>query len=564
MTAIRLPESGRAPFALWPPLTLAVLVTPVVGGLLGTLLPAFGYLPALGLDRVSLAAFGELWLVPGLGTSIALALWVALGSTLLAFVLALAFVAGTMALPRSAWTRRLVTPLLAAPHVGVAVGLAFLLAPSGLLVRAASPWLTGWQVPPAWLFPGDPWGLALVFALVAKETPFLVLMILAGQTGIDADRRLIAARSLGHGPLVAWIVAVLPTLYPGLRLPLFAVLAYGFAPVDMAAILGPTVPPILGVRVVELLGDAQLARWPVGAAAALLLLALACLAMGFWRLLERPTAALGRRWLTGGPGRPMPALIPRSILTVAVLPSALALLGLATLPLWSVAGRWRFPGLWPDGLRFDGWSALGVDLASSVVVTLTLAVVVAGVAVALVVLCLEAETHRRRAVPPRAVLWLFLPLVVPQAAFLFGVQVLLAGLRVDGTVLAVAVVQLAFVVPYAFLTLAGPFRALDPRWALAARSLGRRPGEVLWRIKLPLLAAPLATALAVSVAVSVALYLPTMFAGSGRVRTLAVEAVALAGADRRSAGIVVTVLALIPLVAFAAAAVVRRRTERRR
>ncbi|TVQ38466.1 MAG: ABC transporter permease subunit [Geminicoccaceae bacterium] len=551
------------PFAVWPPLTLAVLVVPVVGGLIGTVLPAFGYLPALGLTTLSLEGWRGLALVPGLAWSVLLSVWVALASTLISFCLALAFVAATTTAPRTAWLRRLVSPVLAAPHVGVAIGLAFLLAPSGLFVRLLSPWLTGFTQPPAWLVPGDPWGLSLLFGLVVKETPFLVLMLLAAQAGLDAERRVLVARSLGYGPLRAWHQTVLPAVYPSLRWPIMAVLAYGFSPVDMALVLGPSVPPILAVRVVELMGDPSLARWPIGAAAALLLLALAVLTMALWRLAERPVSAVALARARRGPGATSP--LPWRGLAL-VLPTAVtltALLGLAAMALWSIAGRWRFPDPWPDTLRLDGWQQLQGPLGHSLFVTAGLAAIVAGTALVLTILCLEAETYRRRPLPRRVLFWLFLPLVVPQAAFLFGVQVVLVGVRLDGTLGGVALVQLAFVLPYTFLALAGSWRGLDPRWRLTAASLGQGPWRVLWRVKLPLLAAPIATAFAIGFAVSVALYLPTLFAGGGRVRTLALEAVALAGADRRSAGVVVTLLALLPLLGFLFAAAVRLRVERR-
>lgn len=554
--------SGR-PFALWPPLTLALLIGPVAAGLAGTVLPAVGYLPAIGLERIGLAAFVDLAAVPGLARSAGLAVTVALGSTLLSFLLATAFVAATTATPGAAWLRRLITPLMAAPHVAVAVGLAFVMAPSGLVWRALSPWLTGAELPPLWPVPNDPWGVALVFGLVVKETPFLVLMLLAQQAGRPVGRELAAARALGRGALASWYSAVLPQLYPGLRLPLFAVLAYGFSPVDMALVLGPSAPPILAVRVVDLLGDPDLAAWPTGAAAALLLLALALATMALWRSGERLVAWVGTCWIAAGAsGRPL-AWATVTALTLPAALGALGLLALASMTLWSVAGSWRFPRLWPSELTLVRWVEAPVLLGEAAVVTLGLGVAVALVALVLTVLCLEAETHRRRRLGRRVQLWLFLPLVLPQAAFLFGVQVLLAGLRLDGTLLAVGLVQLAFVLPYAFLTLAGPFRALDPRWALVARSFGRRPGAVLWRVKLPLLAAAAATAFAVGFAVSAALYLPTLFAGAGAVRTLALEAVSLAGADRRTAGVAVTLLALLPLVAFGLAAWVRRRVERR-
>ena len=48
----------------------------------------------------------------------------------------------------------------------LAIGLAFLAAPSGWLARLTSPWLTGWRYPPDIATVGDPWGLALIAGFV--------------------------------------------------------------------------------------------------------------------------------------------------------------------------------------------------------------------------------------------------------------------------------------------------------------------------------------------------------------------------------------------------------------
>ena len=51
--------------------------------------------------------------------------------------------------------------------VAFAIGLAFLIAPSGWLLRLLSPWATGFEAPPPWPTTQDPWGLGLIAVLVA-------------------------------------------------------------------------------------------------------------------------------------------------------------------------------------------------------------------------------------------------------------------------------------------------------------------------------------------------------------------------------------------------------------
>jgi len=192
--------------------------------------------------------------------------------------------------------------------------------------------------------------------------------------------------------------------------------------------------------------------------------------------------------------------------------------------------------------------------------TLTIGALATLFAVALASGCLENESRRQSRAGARSLWLLYVPLLVPQVAFLFGAQVLLVRIGGDGTLAAVLWSHLVFVLPYVFLSLADPWRALDPRYARTAASLGASPWRVFVRVKLPLLAAPLSIAAAVGFAVSVGQYLPTLFAGNGRVSTLTTDAVTLAaGADRRVIGVYAVLQALLPCIAFAAAAALPRR-----
>ena len=429
---------------------------------------------------------------------------------------------------------RLLSPLLAVPHAAAALGLAFLIAPSGWAMRfAAAP--LGLDRPPDALVVQDPWGLALTAGLIAKEVPFLLLMMLAALPQADPARRLRVARSLGQGRVAAWLKAVFPTVYAQVRLPVLVVLVYGMTNVDVAAILGPSTPPTLSVQVTRWMVDPDLSMRAVGAAGAVVQLALVIAALGLWVGGERVVARIGLVWTARARGLPeAPARVAGAALGAV---SAVAVLGgLAALALWSVAARWRFPDPWPEALTARTWMRHGPEMLEVATATLALAVVATAVSLLLVVGCLEAE-HRHRLGPNRALWLLYLPLLVPQIAFLPGLALLPLWLGVSGGWGAVAAVHVVFVLPYVFLSLAGPWRAWDPRVARVASGLGRGPEAVLWRLRLPMLLAPVLTAAAVGMAVSVGQYLPTLLIGGGRTATLTTEAVALAaGGDRRAIG----------------------------
>ncbi|WPZ36359.1 ABC transporter permease [Thalassobaculum sp. OXR-137] len=550
---------------LAPVLAVLVMIGPVAAGLVGTLLPALGWLPVLGGHRVSLDTFRALLAEPGLETSVWLSLSVGLGSTLAAFCLAVGFTAAAHGTRLFRAARRLISPLLSVPHVTLALGLAFLIAPSGWAARLLSPWATGWQRPPDLLIVQDPNGLSLALGLVLKETPFLFLMLLAALGGLPTDRILSATRTLGYRPMTGWLKAVLPQAYPRLRLPIFAVLAFATSTVDMAILLGPSTPAPLAVRVVQWMGDPDLARRFVGSAGAVLQAGIAAAAILLWIAGERLIAWAGGAWIRrGGRGRGDTAVRAAAMAAMTAL-GMLAVLALAALAVWAVAGPWRFPAALPATLSAEGWLRDGDALWAAAGTTATVALAATAIALVLVVGCLERET-RTGSRPGRAVDWLlYAPLIVPQVAFLFGVQVLLVVARLDGSWLAVVWSHLVFVLPYVFLSLAGAWRRFDTRYIAVARSLGRSATAVLISVTLPMLARPVATAAAVGAAVSVALYLPTLFAGAGRIETLTTEAVARsASGDRRVIAAYGLLQICLPLAGFALAGLAARRFSRPR
>ncbi len=537
------------------------MIGPILAGLVGTLLPSFGYFPALGATMLSLDPWAALFAWPGIGRGIGLAVWVGIASTLISVLVVVLFLAAS---DGSRWlqaARRLVSPLLSIPHATMAIGLAFLISPSGWMMRLFSPWATGFERPPDWLIVHDPWAISLIAGLVIKEVPFLFLMALAGLGQMDGGRTTRVSASLGYAPFVGWMKAVLPVLYPSLRLPILAVIAYAGSVVDMAMILGPTTPPTLAVTLTQWFADPDLDRRLVASAGALLQLVLIAGMMGTWLMGEAVVSMAGRSWIRAGSRRGGSRL--GQVLGYGAM-STVSLAGVAAITiivLWAVTKVWRYPAPLPTrldpGRMLDAVGTLLPIVVNSVVIPLVGALT----ALVLTIGCLEAEARRgglgERRRRRRATLLLYVPMLLPQVAFLFGIQVLLIGLGLDGGMTSVIWMHVVFSLPFIFLSMAEPFRRLDPRYERAALSLGCTPDRVLLRVKLPMLLRPILVALAVGFAVGVGLYLPTLIAGAGRVETLTTLAVGLsAGGDRRMLAVVGLLQMALPLVAFVLAVAV--------
>ncbi|SNT32345.1 ABC transporter permease [Tropicimonas sediminicola] len=532
---------------------IAGILLPILAGFWETSRASFGLLPAIGASEVSLAPWRELAEMPGLATSLRLTLVTGVGATLLSLLLAIGFCAAVHGRLSQRAGGRILTPFLAAPHAAMAIGLAFLLSPSGWIARAFAPVL-GWDRPPMLATVNDPWGGALILGLMVKEVPFLLLVILSALSQLPVRAHLTAGRSLGYGRGIVWIKVIMPQVWPLIRLPVMVVLAYALSAVDMALILGPSNPPTLAVMLLRLFSDPDLSRILPASAGALLQGALVALAFAALFALERLVRAAGLWWLRRG-GRGVtaePGLRLATWFTGALM--ALGALAMASLLLWSLAWRWPWPALLPESWSLRAWSTPGSGWGAALATTVILAAGSTAAALALAIAWLEGEDRAGMRRGGWASALIYLPLLVPQIAFLYGLNVAFLRLGVSGDLAAVVWAHTLFVFPYVMIALSDPWRALDRRLLRAAGSLGAGPWRRLFAVKLPILLTPILTAAAIGVAVSVAQYLPTLFIGAGRVASLTTEAVTLSSSsDRRITGVYATLQAGLPFLAYAAA-----------
>lgn len=537
---------------IWVRLLVAALIgAPVLAGAGLTTLAALGWQPGQG-GRLGGHLIAQTLAAPGVAQGLAVTLISGLGAALIALALTLPVGVWLADRPRAA---RGLAPMLALPHAGFAIGLAFLIAPSGWVARLlAGP--MGWALPPDVASLGDPLGLALMAGLALKEAPFLLLVTLAALGGRDWRGQMIAGRACGYTAAQVWRLVIWPQLWPALRLPMAIVIGYGLSVTDMALILGPSHPPSLAVQALRLYTRPDLGGIGPGAVLSLGLLGLwgAIIAAGL--LAERLIAGPGRGPLRRGlRGRQAARSLTGPVLFWALgLSTAAALLALA---LWSVATRWPFPAPLPQGITAALWARGGwvAPMAGS----LALGLAVTALSLGLAVLTLEAESRSAR--PLRLGPLIAAPLVLPQIGFLQGLGTALLWLGLPPGWPAVIWATLVLTFPYALLILAGPWHGIAPALIRSAVSLGAPPGRVLTRIRLPLLARPLALTAATAFAVAMAQYLSVLLPGVGRVPSLATEAVALAsGADRRLAAQMGLLQSALPLLGFALALVPGRRS----
>ena len=526
-------------------------------------LPLALALPVAVAQAADADAWRALWADPQLPRALALSVFSAVASSLLALMTCVGLITHLHGTPLWQRMTRALAPMLALPHAAFAIGLALLLMPAGLLARMIAP-LAGWSAPPDWPTVNDPQAVGLTLVLFGKELPFLLwnAVALMNRPDVAACVKgwLASGATLGYRRSAVWWRALWPLLLPRLAWPLLAVLAYSLTVVDLALIVGPASPPTLAVIAWQGLQDGDAARNGEGAAAALLLggvlLLIVLMAAAIWRIALRAWLRIaldGRRHARGLLADSAARALLRGLLA---LYAVVALLLVAS----SFVGVWTFPSLLPQAWASGAWAQVS---ASGGVLGLSagLAVFAALASLAMVLCWFEATPAAWDA---RVMPLVLAPLVIPSLLLMAGLYTLALHLALDGTLAGLAWVHTLVTLPYVFVALAPAWRSFDRRFESTALALGRSRWAFWWRIKAPLLAAPLAAALAVGFAVSVAQYLPTQFIGAGRFASVTTEAVTLAsGGQRHTAAAFAVLQALLPVIGFGIAAWIGRRQRAR-
>lgn len=247
----------------------------VIGGLfltgLGlTLLRSLRYMPALGLTDPDLAAYAAVLTRPDFLASLAISLWIAAASTLIAATLALA---SALILRQSFPGRAVISFLiqlnLTIPHIVGAIGLLYLVSQSGVFARLAH--ATGMIVAPS-DFPiltNDPHGIGIILLYVWKELPFITLILLSSLQSLGEDHEAVA-RSLGASRWQAFVHVLLPMLMPALLSASALVFAFAFGAYEVPLLLGANAPQALAVLAWQAQTNPDLAARPEAMAMAVI------------------------------------------------------------------------------------------------------------------------------------------------------------------------------------------------------------------------------------------------------------------------------------------------------
>ena len=524
----------RLRMAFW--LALLVVMGPLILGISGLITP----LNANSFEK----NWAALWQAPAIWQSIGLTLWIGLAATLLSLW-------GCFSILRhyahtAHWQKmeRRLSPLLAFPHVAMAMGLVLLLSPSGWFYRVFAHF--GFQTSNFWSPIQDPFGLGLIFVLFLKETPFLLLMSAALLPQLNTIKQLKTAQQLGYPITQAWWKIIFPTWLPQMRLPIYAVLGYNLSVVDITLIIGPTRPAPFAIRIWEWLSEPNLNYPNLAILGAWVLLLLIFGVFLFWWGSESLFLNHQRQWqFKGAKTQSLPRKPITSWLWLWLTPFIITPL----LVIWSFSLRWPYPNWLPKTWTLRFWQQQTENLSVLLQQSLWLALLSTLIALMCTVIILEHRHQYQWGLP----LWVVaLPLVMPALSLMLGLQTHLYQFSTPHYALWVLWGHVFFVFPYVYLTLNGPWQSYEKKWDQAAMGLGKTPWLTFWKIRYPQLLSAIWLSMGVGISVSLAQYLPTQMLGAGRITTLTTQAVALAsGQDRRITAIYALLQGVLPLAFFA-------------
>ncbi|WP_232012580.1 ABC transporter permease [Vibrio aphrogenes] len=523
-------------------IVILICILPLLPGIAGMILPAFGIIPPLGFYQLSSQGFSEVLAWPGVERSLLQSVFSALLSCFMACMMTFAILQAYWNTRRWQWIEKLLSPLLALPHVAFAVGFLFLFSDTGWLARLLHTFITSSWFNSIYSLQ-DNSGLALTLALAIKETPFLILMSVPILNNLNITPTLQMTQSLGYSYSQAWWKAIFPQWLQHIRFPLFAIMAYSASVVDVSLILGPTHPPTFAVLVWQWFNDPDLTLLPRAAAGAFILFLLCSALIGVIALSETLLLHHHRAWLVSGRRHAM--TIKPYFLHFLI---AVSLCTLPILLIWSFSLRWSFPNLLPTLWSTRFWVSEWPYIQQTIITSLSLALISSLFALILAIIAQEYR-HRFQLHLPMYVI--ALPMLIPQLSILFGLQITSLWIDQEQYWLWVIWAHLFFAFPYVYLSLDGPWKSYNDSLSKIAISLGKTPLKVFFTIKLRLLAGAMLFAFAMGMSVSLAQYLPTISLGSGRIVTLTTEAVALSsGHDRRIVSLYALWQALLPFAFF--------------
>ena len=525
-----------------------LVIIPIIFGFIGFFLPSFGYFPILGKSEFNLNYFHLSFNIAGISKSIILSLFTGLVSTLLALFFSQVILLYLFKTRAYNYIKIIISPLIALPHITMAIGLIFLFSPSGLFFRLISPWLTGFDRPPNIFIMPDEYGLFLILGLILKEIPFFILVSLSALQEFSAKKIFDLGKSLQNSNFSSWCILIFPLIYKKIRFVIFIVIAFTASVVDMSLILAPSTPSTLAIRILQTYQSSDADSLFIASNLALIQLFIIIILLLFWMVLEKIVSyklsfIFFMKILSF-----KTFFIKKLVFLTSVILFFLSILGIISSLIWGFSANWYFPNFFPKSLTLDVFTNFYNENKSIIFISIFISFIVSLISSLLTIIWVELiEILKIKKIYLEWII--FIPLFIPQISFLIGLQSFIILFDFDSYLLPLIIIQLFYVIPYSFIILAPSLREIKKEIIIVATSLGKNRLQRLLSVKIPIVMSSLLTSFAIGMLVSFSLYTPVYFFGGGRITTLTVEALNLAlSGSRQDLGVATFFQIIIPIL----------------
>jgi len=525
-----------------------LVIIPIIFGFIGFFLPSFGYFPILGKSEFNLNYFHLSFNIAGISKSIILSLFTGLASTLLALFFSQVILLYLFKTRAYNYIKIIISPLIALPHITMAIGLIFLFSPSGLFFRLISPWLTGFDRPPNIFIMPDEYGLFLILGLILKEIPFFILVSLSALQEFSAKKIFDLGKSLQNSNFSSWCILIFPLIYKKIRFVIFIVIAFTASVVDMSLILAPSTPSTLAIRILQTYQSSDADSLFIASNLALIQLFIIIILLLFWMVLEKIVSyklsfIFFMKILSF-----KTFFIKKIVILTSVILFFLSILGIISSLIWGLSANWYFPNFFPKSLTLDVFTNFYNENKSIIFISIFISFIVSLISSLLTIIWVELiEILKIKKIYFEWII--FIPLFIPQISFLIGLQSFIIIFDFDSYLLPLIIIQLFYVIPYSFIILAPSLREIKKEIIIVATSLGKNRLQRLLSIKIPIVMSSLLISFAIGMLVSFSLYTPVYFFGGGRITTLTVEALNLAlSGSRQDLGVATFFQIIIPIL----------------
>ncbi|MGI9461786.1 MAG: hypothetical protein ACR2NY_04345 [Alphaproteobacteria bacterium] len=338
----------------------------------------------------------------------------------------------------------------------------------------------------------NPNGIHHILALVQKEVPFLLLVMLNARTTISKNYRHHAI-SLGFDGVAKFFKIEFPLIWPKVKWPCALILLFAFNNVEMGIFLGPSAPPSFPILLLNSLQTQATLEDDVihGFACWLLLMNISLLVIFllvewlikqtkvFWLRVKITTRSFYPLYYIGFGGFMLHGFLLLLTVAVAVV---------ATLAIGRGLG---------SGLIYGMVNSLWLGMIASV---------------SAVFVFLWWRFYRIISGWQKYIL--LLPIFLPDIILAFHGQ-LLAFFLGGQWLLLLFLIHGGIGMALAMLMLDGAYDKIPHDMIRHAKSLGLKPMVIFWRVVVPLLWRPMLFAIALCFAVSISLYIPNLILARG-------------------------------------------------